>query len=472
MESVNFGGGNYSYEIFSSVSLRFIDLSDNNLSFRNYEIINDAKLLETIELRRVGLQSMSRINFKNLTNLIRIDLSHNNLTQIDYNSLAFLLKLSYLDLSFNQIDYIDERIFSMRFGKLQTKQLNYLNLESNRLLTVGYLFLNFLNLQKIVLSENKIEFLPAFHSQFRSDPKTKEIYVNKNNLKSIGMFSTWVNAMTILNLDSNQIEIIENNAFQNLKKLENISIANNCLRNLTANNFFYLYSLKYFSLSFNQIEFIEMNTFINLNKLVKLDLDFNRLIVLEPNLFAGLDNLEELHLLSQQSIILNNESFGNLASLNDLYLNVSVVNEYKCIFMHSIKRKVERSISNKYIFYRSLNILDYSSSNLEENEHYCDLRLQLLQFKVHLNLKFDYENEYFFEECKRTLIKKENNYKNTLEKCFGSNEFDQNENQLENVVPKIKLLNVISDYNYLLTMGCLILLFFLVCLLFVGSKNE
>ena len=101
--------------------------------------------------------------------------------------------------------------------------------------------MNFLNLQKIVLSENKIEFLPAFHSQFRNYANTKEIYVNKNNLKSIGMFSSWVNAMTVLNLDSNQIEIIENNAFQNLKKLENISIANNCLRNLTANNFFYLY---------------------------------------------------------------------------------------------------------------------------------------------------------------------------------------------------------------------------------------
>jgi Leucine-rich repeat (LRR) protein len=471
LESVNFGVGNYSYEIFSGVNLKYIDLSDNNLSLKNYEIINNAKLLEIIELRRVGLQSMRQINFKNLTNLMRIDLSHNNLTQIDYDSLAFLLKLNYLDLSFNQIEYIDERIFSMRIRNLQTKKLNYLNLESNRLLTVGYLFMNFLNLQTIIISENKIEFLPAFHSQFRGYANTKEIYVNKNNLKSIGMFSTWVNLMTILNFESNQIEIIEYNAFQNLKKLENISIANNCLRNLTANNFFYLYSLKYLSLSFNQIEFIEMNTFINLNKLVKLDLDFNRLILLEPNLFTGLDNLEDLHLLSHQSILWHNESFDNLASLNNLYLNVSMVTKYKCIFMHSIKRKVERSISNKYNFYRSLNILEYSS-NIKENEHFCDLRLQLLQFKVHLNLKFDYENENFFEECKRTLIKKENNYKNTFEKCFVSNEFEKNETEMENSGLKLNYLTVISDYRYLLTMGCLILLLFLVSLLFVCSNKS
>ena len=120
-----------------------------------------------MELRRVGLQSLTEINFKNLTNLIIINLSHNNLTKVDYDSLAFLLKLNYLDLSFNQIDFIDERIFSTRFGDLQCKKLTYLNLESNYLVNVGDLFLNFLNLEKIILTENRIEYLPAFYSQFR-----------------------------------------------------------------------------------------------------------------------------------------------------------------------------------------------------------------------------------------------------------------------------------------------------------------
>ena len=214
-----------------------------------------------------------------------------------------------------------------------------------------------------------------------------------------------------------------------------------------------------------------MNTFVNLNKLVKLDLDFNRLISIEPNIFIGLDNLEDLHLLSNQSIQLNNESFNNLTSLNNLYLNVSMVNDFKCIFMHSIQRKVVRDISNKYVFYKSLNILD-NSSNLNKDDNYCDLRLQLLQFKVHLNLKLDYENEYFFEECKQTLIKKENDFKNTNKKCSVSSEFDQNENESEITGQIIQYLKILTDYRYLLSMGCLILLLFLVALLFVGSFSE
>ncbi len=96
----------------------------------------------------------------------------------------------------------------------------------------------------------------------------------------------------------------------------------------------------------------------------------------------------------------------------------------------------------------------------------------MLQFKVHLNLKFDYQNEYFFEECKQTLIKKENDFKNTNEKCSVSSEFNQNENELEIMGQQIHYLKVISDYRYLLTMGCLILLFSLVTILFFGSFRE
>ena len=467
LENVSFLTRNYSFEIFFSLNLKSIDLSNNNLGSFYYQFISKMYQLEILELRQVGLQSMSQINFTYLPKLIKIDLSFNNLTQIPYESLAYLLDLEHLDLSFNRIDFIDERIFSTNIGNLERKKLKYLNLQSNLLVSLGDLFLNFLNLGIIIFSDNFIKYIPEFQSQYRGSKYTTEIYINKNSLNSIDYFSAWVNFVLILNLDLNQISSIENDAFINLKKLENLSISNNFLRNLTSNNFFYLYNLKFLNLSFNQIESIESNTFISLNKLIIMDLSFNRLLSIEPNLFIGLDNLEELNLQSETKIQLNNQSFSYLKSLTNFYLNVSMLDNFECIFMHSIER-IE--IKNKsYTFFKSLNTIDPANYQMQKSD--CGLKFRLLQFKIHYNLKYDYENELFYEECKSSLIKRENFHKNTLKKCLNTFELVlEAENEIEAI--SNRFLNVVKDYRYLLTMGCFILLLSLVGALFLGTFKE
>jgi Leucine-rich repeat (LRR) protein len=475
LENVNFLTRNYSFEIFFSLNLKSIDLSNNNLSSYYYQYIGKMFQLETLELRQVGLQSMAQINFTNLTKLIKIDLSFNNLTQIPYESLAYMLYLEHLDLSFNRIDFIDERIFSPRIGNLERNKLKYLNLQSNLLVSVGDLFLNFLNLEVVVLSENYLSTYPLFDCESKFLIRsTSEIYLNKNRLTSIRVFSKFVSFIKILNFDSNRIGSIENDAFINLRGLENVSISNNFLKNLSSNNFFYLYNLKYLNLSYNRIESIESNTFISLNKLILMDLSFNRLLSIEPNLFRGLDNLEDLNLQSKTKIQLNIQSFTHLPNLTNLYLNLSMLQDYKCIFIHSIERIVQRKISNKYIFFKSLNILDSLKSNFHLENNECGLKFGLLQFRIHYNLKYDYENEIFYEECKRSLIRKENSYGNELLKCSNNIEL-----YLENIKNEIGLnfaqkgfLIVVKDFNYLLTMGLLILLLSLVAILFLGSFIE
>ena len=169
------------------------------------------------------------------------------------------------------------------------------------------------------------------------------------------------------------------------------------------------------------------------------------MLTIQANVFMGLANLEHLYLMSDQWIQLNNQSFNNLTSLSNLYLNATMLNEYKCILMHSIERPIQRSISNSYKFYKSLNILD--SSVLSNVRRYCDLKLEFLQFKVHFNLKFDYENEFFYEECKTSLVKVENDFLNTLKQCFPSSDLVETRIQLETSTLSNKVLNVLSDLN-------------------------
>ncbi len=56
--------------------------------------------------------------------------------------------------------------------------------------------------------------------------------------------------------------------------------------------------------------------------------------------------------------------------------------------------------------------LDYDASK-------CELAFHLLQFKIHFNLKTDYENELFYEKCQDFLIKNSNSFYRNYEKCFS-----------------------------------------------------
>ena len=132
-------------------------------------------------------------------------------------------------------------------------------------------------------------------------------------------------------MDFNEIALIEYNAFFSLKSLQNLTISNNFLTNVTENNFHFLFGLKYLNLSHNQINLIEMNSFFNLNKLISLDLSFNHLHSIEADLFLGLNYLNDLYLFEQSfELDLNNKSFSNLTNVGNIFIEKSIIHKYKC----------------------------------------------------------------------------------------------------------------------------------------------
>jgi Leucine-rich repeat (LRR) protein len=439
---------NCSFELFLSGLTKYVDFSFNQFKWENdskmFNILGSA--LEVLKLRQTNLQKLDQINLKNLINLKHLDLSFNNLSFISQDSFEFNVNLEYLDLSSN----------SLYECSIVLNKLKYLNLDNNQINSTNEVLKDYNSILIFKMTNNRLEKYPSFEmSQIKSENVETflEFHLNQNQINEIKYFSFIFGKFLLANFDSNQISSIETDAFLNCRSLQSLSIAQNRLRNLTENNFHFLFSLIHLNLSFNEINFIEHKTFSNLNKLKSLDLNYNKLVSIENDLFVGLTNLNDLYLLSQNEMTFYNASFHHLPNISSIVLNEGLISNYKCLFMHNLERDIQRKISNKYIFYKSINLI---SLNFTFNESLkdlkCDLMFHLYQFKIHFNLKTDYDNDLFYDSCQKILIKRENNYNHTKRKCITNFEFSDKEEESEkdSLHP---ILKVLSNSYYLVSMS-------------------
>jgi len=451
---------NISFEIFLNQNLIELDFSQNDLGniFRKFSILTN---IEILVLRKVNLQSMEQIPFQNYFNLMKLDLSYNNLTRLNYGSFKNLKMLEYLDLSFNQIYFIDGRIFGDR-GDLKAKKLKYLNLESNKIINFNDVLANLINLDEFVISNNQLVAMPLFATQIKVDfsSRVHYFYFNLNRIKTLTYFSFDMSSLLLLDFNNNEISTIESDAFEELKNLQILSISGNFLCNITNEIFLNQLNLINLNLSHNLIEFVELNSFQNLIELKVLDLSFNRLLSIENNLFKGLANLNDLYLLNNFTFRLLNQSFNHLINIGNIYLTRSMIQENKCLFMHSIEREVKRNVGDgKYKFFKSINLVSNDFHDLTVNE-YCEFTFEFLQFKIHWNLKSDFENEIFYEKCKTGLTEQRNNFNHSFKKCFKSFQFIGYEKESFKEISNNLILDVLSNGLYLVTMLVLIMYLF------------
>jgi insulin-like growth factor-binding protein complex acid labile subunit len=441
---------NCSFEIFLSNQTKYVDFSYNQFKWENdskmFNILGST--LEVLKLRQTNLQKLDQINLKNLINLKHLDLSFNNLTFISQDSFEFNLNLEYLDLSSNCLYE-----FSIVLIKLK-----YLNLDNNQINSTNDVLKDYYSIEIFKMANNRLQIYPSFEmSQIKSENVETflEFHLNQNQISEIKYFPFIFGKLLLANFDSNQISSIETDAFLNCRSLESLSIIQNRLRNLTENNFHFLFSLIHLNLSFNEINFIEQNTFMNLNKLKSLDLNYNKLISIENDLFFGLINLNDLYLMSQNEMTFYNQSFHHLPNISSIVLNESLISNYKCLFMHNLQRDIQRNVSNKYIFYKSINLITLDFKFNDSLDSKCDLVFHLFQFKVHFNLKTDYDNDLFYDSCQKILVKRENSFTHNKRKCFVNIEFFDKENQafVDSLHP---ILKVLHNWIYLLSMAILL----------------
>ena len=94
----------------------------------------------------------------------------------------------------------------------------------------------------------------------------------------------------------------------------------------------------------------------------------------------------------------------------------------------------------------SLNFLFNENINVK-----CDLVFHLYQFKIHFNLKTDYDNDLFFDSCKKILIKRENNFNHTKRNCIRNFVFNPIDEEIE-IFSINPILEVLSNFYFLLSL--------------------
>ena len=99
-----------------------------------------------------------------------------------------------------------------------------------------------------------------------------------------------------------------------------------------------------------------------------------------------------------------------MSSISTIYLNESLIVDNQCVLARIQNKEIQRVISNKYIFYKSINLLtiDYLFNNSLKRK--CELVFRFFQINVHLNLKTDENFDLFYRSCQSSLINRENNY--------------------------------------------------------------
>ncbi|KAF4794828.1 leucine rich repeat containing 19 [Turdus rufiventris] len=157
----------------------------------------------------------------------------------------------------------------------------------------------FQNVTKLILKNNKITL----------EDRDKEILGRYINL-------------TELHLNENNITVLNNNSFYNLKNLTTLDISNNCISTVHKAAFAELNQLSVLNLSYNMIAQLDSDTFTSLESLTVLDLQYNFLkyfhikssfkpikIVLAGNPWICSCDLLDLQIwLTASNVTLENES--------------------------------------------------------------------------------------------------------------------------------------------------------------------
>lgn len=329
--------------------------------------------------------------FENLSNIKSLDISSNSIQELHRNFFCDFHKLSFLNLSSNQIYNLTNFQFtSTRLSPIAIKNcvfsMSYLILTGNQLNFLPFSFFsNFVNLKVLRLNRNSISFIENF--VFSNLKQLDMLDLSENKIQNIQpeLFDNLQNLRT-LNLEKNSMKILPPEIMTNLKKLELLNLSSNFLSSNWINflTFKNLFNLRLLDLSYNKITSLENSIFTDLSALEVLDLKNNLIETIAVDTFANLTSLTSL-VLSHNFIKNVNFSLNSLVSLNVLSLDFNeiysvekhlVANSMKLVDLHLNNNKFFRvpSFVENFQFLKFLDLGENFIKNLSDLENFPNLK--------------------------------------------------------------------------------------------------
>ena len=413
--------------------------------------------LESINFQNCDIDDITINTIQNIftPKLISLNIAENKLTNLQvFNKENIFISLKDLDLSKNNIEEIDNLMMG------QFPNLKKLNLSHNKIMNIKCLdnndLLKFIGLEELDLSFNNIKEInkiniPSLKSITMTDNPISEGIINFSELSYGADELVLENKNDILNFNYLKYDLI------NAKKIINITFTysieneniNNILQKMNFKNI-----NKFIIKGFENVDFLNNDS---LDNLIELDLKDN--------------NTKDIS-------ILNNAKFNN--NLKELYLNNNIYfqkgfNSFQKleninIKMINIKQKNDKFITK--VIYNTNNEINFIFDDLEFFKEELFLKSEKIEIEQSLwdnNINFFFEaikniNSYplfkrkpkeliiNYKNEKYEIICKNNNYFSNSKMYFFSEYLNIFKFEFFNSITKIEFLDVLFDNNIDLTL--------------------
>nr|WHT11148.1 toll like receptor 22 [Oostethus manadensis] len=336
-------------------SVTELDLAQNLIQGISDDSFRAIQGLKSLSLSRNKLPLVPPA-IRNLTRLLELDLSSNNITSLGCHDFAGLGKLRVLSLYQNFITTVKQCVFKdlrrLQVLKIQTNQITRLNdafkrylpnlrqllLDRNKLTTIeGGEFEGLQSLQNLSLHGNQINKLK--NGCFRGLTMLTDILLQSNDIRESeinqDVFNDLVNLRRLVLLDNhikyNTSAALPKPPFSRLSRLETLAMAGQHSRAkyyLPRNFLQGLTNLLVFDTRNVQLLSLHRDMFMPTPLLQKLDISANELTDVSPHLFNPIRNLRRLY-ISRTS--LQSLDFLKEANLTKLEFLQARRNQYSVI---------------------------------------------------------------------------------------------------------------------------------------------
>ncbi|XP_071131840.1 insulin-like growth factor-binding protein complex acid labile subunit [Mytilus edulis] len=315
----------------------YLYLQHNSIRRIPNETFHYLKLLVLLDLSFNRIFTMNEDAFEGLQNLRSLYLSKNSRYPVDENLslpknvFKYLVNLTVLDLSYNNIDSLHEETLN---GLLNLQQLKLNNNLLKELPNDSFQYT-----PKLAILDLSNNFLNnVTEGVFNGLRNLHHLYLNGNYMRNIqnNAFISLIN-LTDLNLLTNTLNYVNEQIFAGLPKLRHLYLGSNCIKEISNNTFGNMTDLKLLDLSKNSLSSLNEKTFIGLRRLEDLRLNLNFLKYntkqLPPGCFQPLESLKHLsvQMNNPQNVpdtyILPDETIKDLKKLKTLELDVNSAKE-------------------------------------------------------------------------------------------------------------------------------------------------
>ena len=286
--------------VLSRVSLNSVQ--QNNISRATFYPFRGS--LTDLHLINCGLRRLHVEMFNDLSKLVVLDLTQNEIINLPSNIFASLTRLTHLDIAENKLKIISPALLR------PLRSLTHLNIGHNTHvnITFGEEFLNMTRLQQIVLKAIKLTSLNNDTFRHLRNSPLVEVDMSTCGLRTIskGAFLPLGN-LTILSLDFNPLNAsVFHDVFYGLHgaPLHELRLSNTNVRALSPTLFEGLKdnNIRIASFKNSQISAIKRGSLHNLRTISQLDLTANKITTIDDHSFEDLVMLSRLA-LDRNSIV-------------------------------------------------------------------------------------------------------------------------------------------------------------------------